>query len=99
MDYPVWSLTSLPNLASLTVGENAWPCDCITVRNIQSINYVLSDSTVTCTTLSGKTVSISSMSNLTLCTETPVSQTVADIHNPGGGKSLALPITVCLVTA
>ena len=55
-DYPVWSLTtSLPRLARLSVGENSWPCDCLTVRNIQQLSLLtlLSDSNVACTTLSG----------------------------------------------
>ena len=55
-DYPVWSLTSLPSLARLSVGQNAWPCDCLTVRNIQQLSLlsILTDNNVACTTLSGK---------------------------------------------
>ena len=56
-DYPVWSLSSLPRLARLSVGENSWPCDCLTVRNIQQLSLlsILSDNNVACTTLSGNT--------------------------------------------
>ena len=55
-DYPVWSLTSLPSLARLSVGQNSWPCDCLTVRNIQQLSMlnILTDNKVACTTLSGK---------------------------------------------
>ena len=54
-DFPVWSLSSLPRLARLSVGENSWPCDCLTVRNIQqlSLTSLLADSNVACTSLSG----------------------------------------------
>ena len=54
-DYPVWSLTSLPRLARLSVGENSWPCDCLTVRNIQQLSLlnILTEDNVACTSLSG----------------------------------------------
>ena len=47
--------------------------------------------------VSGKTVSIGSLSNLTVCRELPVSQTVAD--SQPDTESLVIPVTVCLVTA
>lgn len=47
--------------------------------------------------VSGKTVSIGSLSNLTVCRELPVSQTVAD--SQPDMESLVIPVTVCLVTA
>jgi len=100
-DFPVWSLTSLASLSRLSVGSNAWPCDCLTVRNIQQLSLLplLTDRNVACTTISGKSVSIGSLSNLTVCSESPVSQTVADINKPGGSESPSLAIMVCVVTA
>ena len=53
-DYPVWSLTSLPSLSSLSLGHNSWPCDCLTVRNIQRITNLVTDGSVACTTESGE---------------------------------------------
>ena len=58
-DFPVWSLTALPSLASLALGHNDWPCDCLTVRNIQRINDLISDTTVACTTESGESMEYS----------------------------------------
>lgn len=95
-DYPVWKLTSLPSLSQLSVAQNNWPCDCHTVRQLQMLT-VLSDTNLFCHTESGKTVSIGHVSNLTVCTESPVSQTVADSFPDS--DSLVLPVTVCIITA
>lgn len=94
--YPVWRLASLPRLTSLSVGDNNWSCDCHIVRKLQMLT-VLTDSNLLCHTESGKTVSIGSLSNLTVCRELPVSQTVAD--SQPDTESLVIPVTVCLVTA
>lgn len=94
--YPVWKLATLPRLTALSVGDNNWSCDCHIVRKLQMLT-VLTDSDLLCHTESGKTVSIGSLSNLTVCRELPVSQTVAD--SQPDMESLVIPVTVCLVTA
>ena len=67
-DFPVWSLTSLASLSRLSVGSNAWPCDCLTVRNIQQLSLLplLTDRNVACTTISGNTTVWSPTSQILL---------------------------------
>merc|ERR1712079_835789 len=66
------------------------------VRQLASMT-ILTDNNLLCHTEAGKTVSIGSLSNLTVCTESPVSQTVADSYPDS--ESLVIPVTVCIVTA
>lgn len=99
--YPVWELSvSLPSLSMISVSGNQWSCDCHTVRNLQLLSAKIStDDNINCQTESGKSVRIDSLSNLTVCTESPVPQTVADSQPDQVDDNLIIPVTVCIVTA
>jgi len=97
--YPVWEVSSLPSLTQLSLADNDWPCDCLTIREMQTLTNIVDS--VFCQTQSGKRLRVGSVSvNVTVCRESPVSQTVADGQpETSGDQSLMLPVTVCIITA
>jgi hypothetical protein len=98
--FPVWKLSSLPKLSSISVSGNPWTCDCSFVQQLHQFVAGLPGMDTSQLECGGQESRVNIGSNITCANSlaVPVSQTVAADHPHSLVLYTSIILVVCLVT-
>jgi len=98
--FPVWTLSILPKLSTISVGNNSWTCDCAFVLQLQQFLsgvVVVATSKLECVDWQENRVNIGSDITCANSLAVPVSQTVGMHHHRSFVPITITILGVCLV--